>query len=114
MSSAGVQERLRRTTYQVTASTAASMAATEISPANGCTKALMAGRYAIASETEDARSSSEKEFKMVGDSVPSPDTKAMPSRMMNATEKSRATFPRTVRTTVLKKVLFIVFPLKRF
>ena len=69
---------------------------------------------AIASETEDARSSSEKEFKMVGDSVPSPDTKAMPSRMMNATEKSRATFPRTVRTTVLKKVLFIVFPLKRF
>ena len=47
---------------------------------------------------------------MVGERVPSPETKAMPSRMMNATESSRAVLPRTLRVTVLKNVFFMGNP----
>ena len=65
---------------------------------------------AIASDTFAARSSSEKERRMVGERVPSPETKAMPSRMMNATESSRAVLPRTLRVTVLKNVFFMGNP----
>lgn len=49
-SSAGCAPRERRTTYQVTASVTASIAATEISPGTGCTNALMAGRNRIAAK----------------------------------------------------------------